>query len=187
MVLALNTSATRLTRRSVVAGLGLALAVQGVTDAQVATPTALPAALAEWTAGWQSLDPDRVAEIYAEDGMHEVVATGETFSGRDAIRANLGALMTAVPDAAVTVNRAFATSDAGAIDWTFTGHYSNQLPGFPPPAGQALSIRATTLFELEDGVVVRTTEFYDLYALFVQLGLLPPPGGEVPAPSVRCR
>jgi hypothetical protein len=40
-----------------------------------------------------------VAAIYAEDGIHEVVATGETFSGRDAIRANIAALMTAVLDA----------------------------------------------------------------------------------------
>jgi hypothetical protein len=63
-------------------------------------------------------------------------------------------------------------SDAGAIDWTFIGHYSRQLPGFPPPAEQTLSFRATTLFELEDDLVLRTTEFYDLYGLFVQLGLL---------------
>src|SRR5215204_4808461 len=63
-------------------------------------------------------------------------------------------------------------SDAGAIDWTFIGHYSRQLPGFPPPAEQTLSFRATTLFELENDLVLRTTEFYDLYGLFVQLGLL---------------
>jgi hypothetical protein len=62
-------------------------------------------------------------------------------------------------------------SDAEAIDWTFIGHYSRQLPGFPP-AEQTLSFRATTLFELEDDLVVRTTKFYDLYDLFVQLGLL---------------
>jgi len=101
-----------------------------------------------------------------------VGATGETLSGRDAIHANIAALMSAVPDAALSVNRAFAMSDAGAIDWTFIGHYSTQLPGFSPPAEQAFSFRATTLFELEDDLVVRTTEFYDLYGLFVQLGLL---------------
>ena len=99
-------------------------------------------------------------------------ATGETLSGRDAIHANIAALMSAVPDAALSVNRAFATSDVGAIDWTFIGHYSRQRPGFPPPAEQVPAFRATTLFELEDDLVVRTTEFYDLYGLFVQLGLL---------------
>jgi hypothetical protein len=38
-----------------------------------------------------------------------------------------------------------------------------------------------TLFEPEDGLAVRTTEFYDLYWLFVQLGLLPPLGGQARA------
>jgi hypothetical protein len=69
-------------------------------------------------------------------------------------------------------NRAFATSGAGAIDWTRTGQLSRQLPGFPPPAEKALSFRMTTLFEPRDDLAVRTTEFYDLYRLFVQLGLL---------------
>ena len=84
MVLVPNTPDQRLTQRSVaaglglaLAGLGLALAARGMTSEQVATPTGLPPALAEWTAGWQSLDSSRVA----------------------AIRANLGALMTVVPDA----------------------------------------------------------------------------------------
>ena len=101
-----------------------------------------------------------------------MVASGETLSGRDAIHANIATLMSAVSDAALSVNRAFATSDAGAIDWTFICHYSRQRPGFPPAVEQAFSFRATTLFELEDDLVVRTTEFYDLYGLFVQLGLL---------------
>ncbi len=171
----------RLSRRAVAVGLGATLVSQGVAVAQEVTPAALPSPLSEWVAGWQALDPDRVAGIYAEDAIHEVVATGETFSGREAIRANIAALMTAVPDATLTINQAFATGDLGAIDWMFTGHYSGQLPGFPPPAGQALAFRAATLFALEDGLAVRTTEFYDLYGLFGQLGLLPPPGGETAA------
>jgi steroid delta-isomerase-like uncharacterized protein len=174
-------SRSRLSRRAVAVGLGVAFVSQGVAVAQEATPAALPPPLSEWIAGWQALDPDRVAVMYAKDAIHEVVATGETFSGREVIRANIAALMTAVPDATLTVNQAFATGDVGTIDWTFTGHYSEQLPGFPPPTGQALAFRAATLFELEDGLAVRTTEFYDLYGLFAQLGLLPPPGGETAA------
>lgn len=71
--------------------------------------------------------------------------------------------------------------DAGAVDWTFTGHYTNQLPGFPPPAGQALAFRAATLFTLSDSRVVRTTEFYDFYGLLIQVGALPAPEGQGPA------
>jgi steroid delta-isomerase-like uncharacterized protein len=180
-----ESSRSLLSRRAAVVGLGVAFVSRGVVAAQEATPAALPSPLSEWIAGWQALDPDRVAAMYAEDAIHEVVATGETFSGREAVRANIAALMTAVPDAALTVNQAFATGEVGAIDWTFTGHYSGQLPGFPPPAGQELAFRAATLFELEDGLVVRTTEFYDLYGLFIQLGLPPPSGGEMAATPER--
>ena len=181
MVHSHDQSRSRLSRRAVAVGLGVALVSHSVAAAQEATPAALPSPQTDWIAGWQALDPDRVAAIYAEGAIHEVVATGETFSGREVIRANIAALMTAVPDATLTINQSFATGEVGAIDWTFTGHYSGQLPGFPPPTGQALAFRAATLFELKDGLAVRTTEFYDLYGLFAQLGLLPPPGGETAA------
>jgi steroid delta-isomerase-like uncharacterized protein len=150
-------------------------------SAQETTPAALPTVLIEWIAGWQALDPDRVASIYAVDATHEVVATGETLSGREPILTNIAALMSAVPDAALSVNQSFATSDGGVTDWTFTAHYSRQLSGFPPPAGQSLSFRAATLIVLEDGLVVGTTEFYHLYGLFVQLGLLLAPTAAMPA------
>jgi len=92
-------------------GLSLTLATERATSAQEATPTSLPSALTEWIGGWRTRDPDRVAAIYAADATHEVVATGETLSGRGAIHANIAALMSAVPDAALSVNRAFATSE----------------------------------------------------------------------------
>ena len=174
----------RHTRRAALAVVGASLAsalTHPATSAQEATPTALPNALAEWIAGWQSLDPDRIAASYAEDAVHEVVATGQAITGREAIRANIAALMAAIPDTVLTVNQAFAAGEAGAIDWHYAGHYTNPYPGFPPPGGQALSFRAATLFELADGLVVRTSEFYDLYGLLVQMGLLPPPGGAMPS------
>src|SRR5690349_20637032 len=109
----------------------------------------------EWVAGWQSLDADRIAAIYAEDAVHEVVATCQTLRGRQAIRDNIAALMVAIPDTQLTVNNAFATQDAGAIDWSYACHYTNQYLGFPPPGGQALAFRADNLFQLENGMVTR--------------------------------
>jgi steroid delta-isomerase-like uncharacterized protein len=167
------------TRRPAVAGLSAALlgASLGRARAQEATPAALPTAMSEWVAGWQSLDADRIAAIYTDAAVHEVVATGETIEGRAAIRDNVAAIMEAIPDATLAVNGAFAAGDFGAIDWTFMGHYSVQMPGFPPPAGQALAFRAATIFEMTGDQVIRTSEFYDLYGLLVQLGALPAPGG----------
>jgi steroid delta-isomerase-like uncharacterized protein len=176
---------TSITRRNAVASIAASavLLASGMSRAsaqsQQATPSALPVGISEWIAGWQSLDADRIAAIYTEDAIHEVVATGEVISGREAIRANIAGLMTAIPDTALTVNQAFSAENAGVVDWSYAGHYTNQFPGFPAPTGQAIAFRATTIFALDGDMVVRSTEFYDLYGLFVQLGLLPAPGGEM--------
>jgi steroid delta-isomerase-like uncharacterized protein len=138
------------------------------------TPDALPHALAEWIAGWQDHDADRSAAVYAQDAVHEIVATGQTLEGPEAMRANIDALMAAIPDGTLTVNQALAAGDVGVIDWSFAGHYTNPHPLFPAPSGQALTVRAAILFELADGLVVRSSEFYDVYGLLVQLGVLPP-------------
>jgi steroid delta-isomerase-like uncharacterized protein len=161
-------------------GLGLVWSPR-LGHAQEATPTALPHALNEWIAGWQALDADRIAAVYHEDAVHLLVALDQTLTGREAIRANIVALMEAVPDATLAVNQAFGVGDAAAVDWSYAGHYTNPFPGFPPPAGQALAFRASTLFQLADGLVTQSTEFFDFYGLAVQLGLLPPPGGEAQA------
>lgn len=71
-----------------------------------------------------------------------------------------------------------APGDRIASGVHYAGHYTTPYSGFPPPGGQGLSFRAATLFDLADGLVVRTSEFYDLYGLLVQMGLLPPPGGQ---------
>jgi|SRR5579884_133361 len=177
-----------LTRRAGLALLGaggLGVLAAGTAAAQAATPGALPPALAEWIAGWQALDADRVA-AYAADGVHIVVATGQTFAGRAAIRANVAALMRAFPDATLGVDLAFAAGDRGAVAWRFAGHYTHPYPGFPSPSRQALAFRAAILFRLAGGQVVRADEYYDLYGLFVQLGLLPAPGGAAtPAATPR--
>lgn len=157
-------------------GLGLTLAAR--TAAQEATPTPLPPAMTEWIAGWQAHDPNRVVGAYTEDAVHEVVATGAILGGRTALHDNVAALVAAFPDAALTVNGAFATNEAGAIDWTFTGTYTAPYPGFPPPTGQAIALRAVLLVELTGGLIARASEFYDLFGLLVQLGVLPVVGVE---------
>jgi steroid delta-isomerase-like uncharacterized protein len=138
---------------------------------------ALPHALAEWIAGWQDCDPDRVEAVYAEHAVHEIVATGQTLKGPKAMRANMAAFVAATPDGTLTVNQALAAGDVGAIDWSYAGHYTNPASLFPPASGLADSVRAAILFQLAEGVVVGSSGFYDLYGLLVQLGVVPLPRG----------
>jgi uncharacterized protein (TIGR02246 family) len=58
---------------------------------------------------WNSLDPERVAEICAEDGIQEDIARGEVLRGHEAIKAF-------VAEAAPHVHRQFAaTSEQASV------------------------------------------------------------------------
>src|SRR3712207_438304 len=77
----------------------LAAGIRPVVGTRTAAAEALPAAVVEWVAGWESLDAERNAAPYAEDAILVAVPTGETLRGREAILANMEGLFAAFGDA----------------------------------------------------------------------------------------
>ncbi|MGH2560270.1 MAG: nuclear transport factor 2 family protein [Thermomicrobiales bacterium] len=144
--------------------------------AQEGTPVALPPFLEEWVAAWSSGDTPRVAALYAEDAVLEDVATGASYHGPDEIAAHAAELATGLPDGAYDPSNGFIADDSAAIEFTYAGTYTGQLPGLPTGAGQAVSLRGATLFELANGKIRREAHYYDAYGFLIQLGVLPTPG-----------
>jgi len=174
------TGLTESSRRRFVRMIGggaAALLVAGMqtdVDAQAALPEALPAAVAEWVAGWETLDAERHVAPYAEDAILVAVPLGETVRGRGAIEANIAGLFTAFSDATARMPSVLVAGDRAAIEWTFEGHYTGQLPGLPPGTGQPVSLRGASIIELAGGSIHRTTRYFDLFGLLVQTGAVPP-------------
>ena len=81
-----------------------------------------------------------------------------------------------MPDLRFETGAAFVAGDQGAVEWVLIGTYEGQLPGLPPGAGQALSVPGASVFEFQDGKIVRETLYFDLYSLLIQTGAVPPPG-----------
>ena len=169
-------------------GLGAALAARGLAaGAQEATPgatpTDLPPVLAEWVAGWEDLDVDRIVATLAEDAVREEVPTGQVVRGRGEIRAFLAAVFGAFTGLdASRIESAFAAGDRAATEWVFTGTYTGQVAGFPPGGGEQVSFRGVRFLELAGGEIVRDTEYFDVFGVLVQLGVVPAPGaGATPA------
>ena len=181
-----------LSRRGALARLGaggLAAALGAprlAAGAQEATPQGAPAdlppALADWAAGWEALDPDRIAAAYAEDGARVDVATGQAQRGRAEIRAYLAAVFGAFTGLSSTFSSAFAAGDRAAAEWVLAGTYTGQAPGFPPGGGEQLTIRGAAILELAGGRIVRDAEYFDVFGVLVQLGVVPAPdAGATPA------
>jgi steroid delta-isomerase-like uncharacterized protein len=140
---------------------------------------ALPAPLAGWVAAWeaQPLAAEPAAAAYVEDAVYEEVATGVIRTGHGEILAYLTDFFAAFADASAKVEVAFAVGEHGAATWTFTGNYTGQLPGFPPGTGQPITFRGASMLDLRDGMILRETQFFDVYGLLVQLGIVPAPVG----------
>ena len=161
----------------------LAAGGQTGAGAQPATPEALPPAVAEWVAGWEALDAERHVAPYAEDAILVAVPTGETVRGREAIRANIAGLFAAFSDATARMPSVLVAGDRAAVEWTFEGRYTGQLPGMPPGTGQPVSLRGASIIELAGGSIQRTTRYFDLFGLLMQTGAIPPaaaPGAATP-------
>ncbi len=143
----------------------------------MASPTALPPALQEGAAGWEALDPARIAIPHDPDGVRDDVPFSVTQRGPNEVRAYLMGLFGAFTELASRFTSAFVAGDRGAVEWSFTGTYTGQVPGFPPGTGQTIALRGADVLELRDGLIVRDTAYYDVYAILQQLGVVPAPGG----------
>lgn len=81
----------------------------------------------------------------------------------------------------------FAAGDRAAAEWTFSGKYTGQFPGFPPGTGQPMEFQGAAILELHNGQIVHDTEYVNYLAILRGMGLLPgapaTPGVAMATPS----
>ena len=160
-----------------VAGTALA-AAQDATPA--ASPAAVPPPLADWAAAWATGDIDGIVAAYTDDAVYEEVPINLVLHGGDELRAYLEGLWAAIPDLSVVVTSGFVAGDRAAVEWTFAGTYSGQMPGLPPGAGQTVTVRGASILELEGDKIRPEIAYYDAHSFLVQVGALPAPGTPTP-------
>jgi steroid delta-isomerase-like uncharacterized protein len=150
----------------------------GAVVAQEASPAASPAAipepLAAWAAAFAAADPEGIVAAYTDDAVFEEVPIGVVTHGQDELRAYLAQLKAAFGFSQV-VTDAFVAGDWAAAEWVFTGTYSGQFPGLPPGMGQRVTIRGTSILQLEGGKIREDREYWDAHALLVAVGAVPAP------------
>ena len=181
-----------LSRRAAVRGVGAGgiaalLVAHGPRSARVvaqaSTPEGVPPLVAEWAAAQTAHDAERFVALCTDDVTHEEVVAGfAPVSGKASLRAYLEGLFAAFPDVTVTPETGYVGDTWGAVRWTFAGTRT----GPTSPVGEtdrAYSLRGASLWELEGGKIRRSTGYYDLFTILVQLGALVPPGAAGTPPS----
>jgi steroid delta-isomerase-like uncharacterized protein len=94
---------------------------------------------------------------------------------RDGFLRFLGALRSAFPDVAVTVEDLLAEGDEVAVRWTWRGTQQGPFLGIPP-TGEAVTGSGIGLFRIVNGRIVEDFVQEDTFGLLQQLGAIPAPG-----------
>src|SRR5262245_66153322 len=84
-------------------------------------------------AAWDSRDPQRVAALYAEDGVREeFILPRARLVGRGEIAQQVGMYMSAVPDCGLEIRREATAADGTVtVEWTWGGTHTGDIEGWP--------------------------------------------------------
>jgi|SRR5882724_12168530 len=129
--------------------------------------------LDDWAMAWTSNDPERVLALFADDCVFEDVTFGVVARGKEELRSFASDAFAAVPDFKYGLTNRFVASQWAAIEWVMSGTHKGDFPGMPATGKRFLSVRGSTILELEAGKIRRESDYWDAATFMKQVGLLP--------------
>jgi steroid delta-isomerase-like uncharacterized protein len=148
------------------------------------TTVELQHTLEEWAAGWSTRDVERVISLCTEQCVYEDVPLGVVNKGKDELRAFGEQVFEAFPDLKIELTTQVAATDWAMLEWIMSGTHQGNLPGLPS-TGERFSVRGATVLQLEDGRIIRNSDYWDMATLLTQLGLMPSRPQEQSDPAIK--
>ena len=125
----------------------------------------------DYIAAWNAHDAEKIASFFTEDGVHEDIAIGSVYHGRDELKSGLGPLFAACPDFRLETKSFFSTADCVAQEWVMTGTQTGAFDNLGIPAtGKSFSIQGASITILRRGKIARNTDYWNLTSMLQQLG-----------------
>jgi steroid delta-isomerase-like uncharacterized protein len=134
-------------------------------------------ALDEWAAGWSTQDVERVISLCTEQCVYEDVPLGVVNHGKEELRVFGQQVFNAFPDFKIELTTHVAAGNWAMLEWTMSGTHQGDLPGMPATA-KSFSVRGATALQIDDGLISRNSDYWDMATLLTQLGLNPSPPEE---------
>jgi steroid delta-isomerase-like uncharacterized protein len=108
-----------------------------------------------------------------------MVPTGQEFRGHAGQVEYLQGWATAFPDSQVEVVRVVASETGAAVEFRGIGTHTGPLAtpmGVIAPTGRSVDFPLCDVWEVRDGKVAATRNYFDVMTLLAQLGVVPPAG-----------
>ena len=126
---------------------------------------------------WKDHEVGRLDGLFAEDGVYEDVPPKMTYKGADEIQGFMAAIWSWAPDIEFSPVAVSQTGDTVVVEWIMKGTQTGSI-GAIPASGRAFTARGASVAKVEDGRIVRYSDYYDLATILVQFGVrfaAPPP------------
>jgi steroid delta-isomerase-like uncharacterized protein len=144
-----------------------------MAQAETATRTAEETARAAFEA-FIAHDVEGILANWHPEGIQDWVPLG-IFRGHDEMRQLFQDVFAAMPDMEMTIEAVTSDERRAVIQWRSRGTHTGSFMGIDP-TGRTIEQRGVDVMEVEDGLVVRNTVYYDGAAQARALGMLPAQG-----------
>jgi len=125
----------------------------------------------EYLETWNTHDLDKMVSFFTDDCVYENLARGQTYRGKEEIKAWAKMSFDAIPDFKLDVTSLFVSGDWAACEWVMTGTQTGSAPDLPA-TGKSFSVRGSTIVQLREGKIARNTDYWDMATFLRQLGVV---------------
>jgi steroid delta-isomerase-like uncharacterized protein len=112
-------------------------------------------------------------DLVSHDYVHHDATAPDATDGA-ALEQFLQGMMTAFPDASVTIEDLIAERDLVVKRYTVRGTHRGDFSGIPP-TGNPVTFTGATVYRVQDGKFKEGWWNYDLFSILAQIGALPQP------------
>ena len=126
----------------------------------------------DFNAAWNSHDVEKIVSFFADDGVHEDMAIGAVYRGKEELKVFISSSFVFFPDWKAEVKSRFGAGDWSAREWIMSGTHGGDLPGLPA-TGKRFSVRGASITELHEDKIRRNTDYWNLALFLQQIGVMP--------------
>ena len=112
-------------------------------------------------------DPDAMAALLGVEFLYEDVPSRHECRSLEQLREFFDMTFTFSPNFAMEVRTSVLAAEGGHLEWVMTGDHQEG------EQSSSFAVRGATIWVIEDGVIVRNSDYWDLHRMMRQCKLLP--------------
>lgn len=147
----------------------LVITILGCTNKKIRENETIAKSFAE---AWSTHDIDKLTSLFTEDCLYEEVATGKKYVNKKAIAEYANYTISGIPDTKFEIVSIITSDNMATIEWIWKATNTVGWPG-APPTKKYFEIRGVSVMVIEDNLIKRNSDYWDLNTFLKGMGVPP--------------